>query len=93
MTKTGAKKAMIRARTEPTLKAEAEATLRKLGLSPSAAINLFYRQIVLQRGLPFLVAVPNRTTRGAMRDATRGRNLLRGASVEDLIRRLDAPAR
>ena len=63
MAKAASKTAMIRARTEPALKAKAEATLKKLGLSPSAAINLFYRQIVEHRGLPFLVKLPNRATR------------------------------
>jgi len=57
--KTERKTAMIRARTEPALKAKAEAMLEKLGLSPSTAINIFYRQIVEHRGLPFDVKLPN----------------------------------
>jgi DNA-damage-inducible protein J len=84
------KTAMIRARTEPALKAEAEATLEKLGLSPSTAINLFYRQIVEHRGLPFQVRLPNVTTRRAMRDAESGRDLTHGESVDDLISDIDA---
>ncbi len=90
MAKAASKTAMIRARTEPALKAKAEATLKKLGLSPSAAINLFYRQIVEHRGLPFLVKLPNRATRKAMRDAETGRNLTRGKTIEELITKLDA---
>ena len=90
MAKAAGKTAMIRARTEPALKAKAEATLEKLGLSPSAAINLFYRQIVEHRGLPFLVKLPNRATRRAIRDAETGRNLTRGATMEELITKLDA---
>ncbi|MBI4421213.1 MAG: type II toxin-antitoxin system RelB/DinJ family antitoxin [Gemmatimonadetes bacterium] len=92
MTRTAPKKAMIRARAEPRLKARAETTLRKLGLSPSTAINLFYHQVVLQQGLPFEVALPNRTTLRAMGDAAAGRRLLRGRDIAELIRKLDAAA-
>ena len=80
---------MIRARTEPALKAQAEATLEKLGLSPSTAINLFYRQIVEHRGLPFDVKLPNATTRKAMRDAEHKRKLIAGDNVDELISEID----
>lgn len=89
MSKATSKKAMIRARTRPMLKAKAEATFRKLGLSPSTAINLFYHQVVLHRGLPFEVALPNRATRRAMRDAATGQGLVRAATVEELTGKLD----
>ncbi len=39
------KTATIRARIDPTLKANAEAILDTLGLNPSDAIRLFYTQI------------------------------------------------
>lgn len=45
--------ANIRARTEPGLKQKAEKILRLLGLSPSDAINIFYQQVVLHKGIPF----------------------------------------
>ena len=90
MAKAAAKTTMIRARTAPALKAKAEAMLEKLGMSPSTAINLFYRQIVEHRGLPFLVKLPNRATRRAMRDAESGRNMTRAKTIEDLITKLDA---
>jgi len=48
-----AKTATIRARAEPDLKAEAEAVLTELGLTPTQAITLFYRGIVRERGIPF----------------------------------------
>jgi DNA-damage-inducible protein J len=66
----------IRARIEPKLKAEAERVLAALGLSASDAIRVFYKQVVLRKGLPFDVAIPNATTRKAMKDADAGRNLL-----------------
>jgi len=67
------KAAMIRARTEPDLKAKAEAIFEKLGLNPTGAINLFYRQVLLYKGLPFEVRIPNATTRKAMADVKAGK--------------------
>jgi DNA-damage-inducible protein J len=46
---------MIRARTEPELKADVEGIFKELGLSATEAINLFYRQVRLKNGLPFEV--------------------------------------
>lgn len=37
----------------PQLKESAESVFAQLGVSPSSAIQMFYRQVVLQRGLPF----------------------------------------
>lgn len=71
----------IRARVEPGLKHEAEATFDALGLTPTEAITLFYTQVTLKRGLPFAVRIPNRVTRAAMRDAKRGKNLKRWRSL------------
>jgi DNA-damage-inducible protein J len=48
-----ARTAMIRARTETELKSEVEGIFKKLGLSATEAINLFYRQVRLKQGLPF----------------------------------------
>lgn len=78
------KSAMVRARIEPNLKQEAEAVLGKLGLSPTEAIRLFYRQVSLYRGLPFPVRVPNAKTRKAMRDAVAGRQLTEWESADAL---------
>lgn len=67
------KAAMIRARTEPDLKAKAEAIFEKLGLNATGAINLFYRQVLLHKGLPFDVRLPNATTRKALAEAKAGK--------------------
>ena len=52
------KSSNVVARVEPNVKEEAEAVLSKLGISVSSAINMFYRQIILWKGLPFRPAVP-----------------------------------
>ena len=53
-----AKTANMYARIEPDLKSQAEAILSALGISTSNAITMFYKQIVLQKGLPFEVKLP-----------------------------------
>jgi DNA-damage-inducible protein J len=53
-----AKTANLYARIEPQLKSEAESILDSLGIPASNAITMFYKQIVIQRGLPFNVQLP-----------------------------------
>ena len=54
-----AKSANLYARIEPELKEQAETILSALGISASNAITMFYKQIVLQRGIPFEVKLPS----------------------------------
>lgn len=53
-----AKSANLYARIEPELKEQAETILSALGIPASNAITMFYRQVVLQKGLPFDVKLP-----------------------------------
>ena len=53
-----AKSANLYARIEPDVKEKAEDILAALGIPASNAINMFYKQIILQRGLPFAVKLP-----------------------------------
>jgi DNA-damage-inducible protein J len=73
----------IRARVEPRLKRDAEAILKKIGLTPSEAITLFLTQVKLAKGLPFPVHVPNAETRRAIREAQERKNLRTFESVSD----------
>jgi len=53
------KSANLYARIEPEVKEQAENILAALGIPASNAINMFYKQIILQRGLPFEVKIPS----------------------------------
>ena len=53
-----AKSANLYARIEPEVKEKAESILSALGIPASNAINMFYKQIILNRGLPFEVKIP-----------------------------------
>ncbi len=52
------KDAIVRARIDPELKAQAAAVLKANGLELSDAIRLFLRQLVRRGGLPFAVRDP-----------------------------------
>ena len=54
----GSKSANLYARIEPDVKEQAEEILATLGIPASNAINMFYKQIILNRGLPFEVKIP-----------------------------------
>jgi DNA-damage-inducible protein J len=85
-----AKSEMIRARVEPGLKHDAEAVLDRLGLTPTEAITLFYKQVALFRGLPFPVRIPNAATRKALREARNRKNLESFESVDAWIREMQS---
>ena len=46
-------------RIEPDVKEQAESILSALGISASNAINMYYKQIILHRGIPFEVTLPS----------------------------------
>jgi DNA-damage-inducible protein J len=74
----------VQARVEPDLKKEVDAVLGKIGVSPSQVINALYAQIMMQRGVPFELKIPNEETKAAMDDAINRRNLTEWSSLEDL---------
>jgi DNA-damage-inducible protein J len=79
---------MIHARVEPKLKKSVERIFSDLGISTTEAIRLFLKQVVLHRGLPFPVAMPNAETLEAMREAESPATLQRIGSFRELRRQL-----
>ena len=47
--------AIVKSRIDPELKRQAEAVLEEIGLKPKAALELFYKQIIKRRAIPFPV--------------------------------------
>jgi len=82
------KSAMIRTRIMPDLKIEGEKILKKLGLTTTEAVILFFSQIKLQGGLPFEVKIPNKTTLKAMKEAEEGKGLQGYKSLEDFFKKM-----
>lgn len=84
----GRKDAMIRARTTSRLKKQAERILDELGLSPTEAINLFYKQVCLRHGLPFAVRIPNELTEETLKKSARGVDVVWAENADDLFEKL-----
>jgi len=82
------KVATVRARLEPHLKTETESLLHELGLTASQAISIFYHQILLRRGLPFDVAIPNAKTRSVFKATDSGCGVTKAKDAGDLFRKL-----
>ena len=79
------KTAVISARIDPELKHEAEVVFRELGMTATQAITLFYKQVELQRGLPFVVRVPNDATVESLEQARARQELESFNTLEDLF--------
>ena len=60
---------VVRARIEPKVKRDAENILKRLGVSHSTFINMSYRAVVEEGGIPLSLHVPNRQTAAVLRDA------------------------
>ncbi len=56
----GAKTANVNCRISEDVKYKAEEILSKIGLPRSVAIDMFYRQIIMNNGLPFEVTLPTK---------------------------------
>ena len=79
---------MIRARIEPDLKKDVESIFSELGLTPTTAINIFYRQVKLLKGLPFNIRIPNKTTIQTFKDTDAGKNPIHCKDAEDMFNKL-----
>lgn len=60
---------VVRARIEPKVKRDAENILKRLGVSHSTFINMSYRAVVEEGGIPLSLHLPNRETAAVLRDA------------------------
>lgn len=54
------KTAIVNVRIQENIKEQAEKILSQIGLSRAVAIDLFYRQIIMNNGIPFSLTVPKK---------------------------------
>ena len=80
-----AKTTTISARIDPNIKNRAVQVFRELGLTSSQAITLFYKQVELQQGLPFIVKIPNDLTAETLESARSRSNLESFNTTDDLF--------
>jgi DNA-damage-inducible protein J len=81
--------AVVRARIDKQVKADASAVLEAMGLSLSDAIRLLLVRVAKDKALPFEVKVPNAETRAAIAELEAGKGE-RFASVAALMADLNA---
>ena len=79
------KSAIIHARIEPDTKMKAEGVLKKLGMSHTEAIRLFYNQICLRGGIPFPILIPNETTNKTLKKSNKGKDPQSFNSLEQMF--------
>ncbi len=65
---------VVRARIEASVKKDADSILRRLGVSHSAFINMSYKAVVENAGIPFPVSLPNAETRKAIASGRKRKN-------------------
>ena len=54
------KTANVTARIQPNIKEQAEAILDRLGIPVSVFIDMTYRQVIMQGGVPFSLEIPDK---------------------------------
>lgn len=78
----------VRARIEPELKQHAEAVFQQLGINPTQAISMFYKQVELRGGLPFDVVIPTPATMQTFKATDAGRDLIVCEDADDMFKKL-----
>ena len=81
--------AQINARIDARTKQAAQAVFRRLGLSMTDGIKIFLRRVVMEKGIPFDVKIPNTTTAAAMKELEDGEGVAFD-SVDELFEDLDS---
>ena len=69
-------------------KDHAERVFQRLGMNPTQAITIFYKQVLLRGGLPFDVVIPRRTTQRTFDATDAGRDLVLCTDADDLFEKL-----
>lgn len=81
--------AMINVRTDPEVKEKVTAILKRIGITTSEAVNLFLNRVIMERGIPFDVKIPNDETIKAMEDIEDNRNLTEYETVDEMFKDLE----
>lgn len=81
--------ALVQARIDGEVKAEAAAVLATMGLTVSDAVRLMLTRVAREHALPFDPLIPDPETIAAMKEARRGQ-LRSFDTVDDLMADLDA---
>jgi len=76
--------AVVHARIDPATKAATEKVLDALGMTPTEAIRLFYRQIAIRKGFPIELKVPNKLTASVLAKSDKNQDVETFDTASDL---------
>lgn len=76
--------AVVHARIDQATKAATEKVLEALGLTPTEAIRLFYRQIAIRKSFPLELRVPNKLTAAVLTKSDKNQDIERFDSAAEL---------
>ena len=85
-----ARTATIQARIDPHIKANAQEILNKLHISMSEAISMYLTQIVLRKGIPFELKIPNELTALTIEKSEKSEDIHQVNSVDELLKELES---
>lgn len=75
-------------RVDKQIKDEATKYLSQLGLNASEATRLFLYSVVLHKGLPFEIKLPNKESLEAIKDVESCKNIEKFDNTEDMFKSL-----
>lgn len=76
--------AVVHARIDQATKAATEKVLDALGMTPTEAIRLFYRQIAIRKSFPLELRVPNKLTASVLAKSDNNQDIETFARASDL---------
>ncbi len=77
--------ATVHARMDFKTKRDSERVLHRIGMSPTDAVRLLYRQIALRREFPLELRVPNKLTATTLDKSDRGEDIETFDSLEKMV--------
>ena len=77
--------ATIHARIDKKTKKESENILQAIGMTPTEAVRLLYRQIALRKEFPLELRVPNRLTAQTLDKSDQGEGIESFDSLSDMV--------
>ena len=76
--------AVVHARIDQATKAATEKVLDSLGMTPTEAIRLFYRQIAIRKSFPLELHVPNKLTASVLSKSDKNQDIETFETADDL---------
>jgi DNA-damage-inducible protein J len=79
------KTATVHARIDVETKHASERVLHKIGMTPTDAVRLLYRQIALREEFPIELRVPNKLTASTLDKSDRGQEIENFDSLDQMV--------